>query len=152
MLRKSRNRILVPVNGSQASKQAFHWACQLARSARADLFAIYVYEIPMEIPLGIAQSEDSRHEGEQILKVVEDIADSEHCKVNATMVEARNAGPAIVVDSIDRDMDLLVIGVPFQPWASPVQVGSTADYILKNSRCQVIVAREPAPEEGQRHD
>ena len=152
MLRKSRYRILVPVNGSQASKQAFHWACQLAHHTRADLYAIYVFEIPMEIPLGTGLAESDVNEGEQILKAMEEIADSEHCKVNATMVEARNAGPAIVVDSIDREMDLLVIGVPFQRWSSPVKVGSTADYILKNSRCQVIVTREPVPGEGERHE
>lgn len=143
---------MVPVNGSQASRHAFQWACQLARHARADLHALYVFEIPLEIPLGAGQDRDKRDEGEQILKAMEKIADSEHCRVSATMVEARNAGPAIVVDSMDRKMDILVIGVPFQRGASPVQVGSTADYILKNSPCQVIVTREPAPKEGEGHE
>lgn len=152
MLRKSRYRILVPVNGSKACTQAFRWACQLARNARADLHAIYVFEVPMEIPLGIGLARSDLDKGERILKGMEEIADSEHCKVNATMVEARNAGPAIVVDSIDREIDLVVVGVPFRRWASPVQVGSTADYILKNSPCQVIVTREPSPEEGERHE
>ena len=143
---------MAPVNGSPASEQSFRWACRLARNSRADLHAIYVFEIPMEVPLGTGQSRSDLMAGERILKAVEQIADSEHCKVNATMVEARNAGPAIVVDSIDRNIDLLVIGVPFQPWTSPVQKGSTTDYILKNSRCQVIVTRAPAPDEGGRRE
>lgn len=151
MLRKSRLRILTPVNGTEASEQAFRWACQLARHNRADLHAIYVFEVPMEFPLGAARGRSELMEGEKILQQVEEIADSEHCRVNTTMVEARNAGPAIVLEAADKDFDLLVIGVPFHGAAAPVApvaAGSTPDYVLKNAPCQVVVSREPASGNG----
>ncbi len=149
MLKKSRLRILTPVNGTAASQQAFRWTCQLAHHSRADLHAIYVFEVPMEFPLGAVQSQSRLMEGEKILRQAEKIAESEHCKVITTMVEARNAGPAIVLEAADKDMDLLVLGIPFQPAASPVPVGSTADYVLKNSPCQVLLSREPDPSNGE---
>lgn len=144
MLRKSRLRILTPVNGTSASEQAFRWSCQLARSVRADLCAIYVSEVPMELPLGTAQGRSHLMEGERILSNVERIAESEHCRVNTTMVEARNAGPAIVLEAYQREFDLLVVGVPFQQSEAPIAAGSTTDYVLKNATCQVVVSREPA--------
>ena len=145
MLRKSRQRILAAVNGSQASEQAFRWACQLARHTRADLCAVYVFEVPMEMPLGASQGRSNLMDGESILKTVEEIADSEHCRVNATMVEARNAGPAIALEALDKDVDLLVVGISYDRTGAPVRPGSTADYLLKNTQCQVMIARESAP-------
>ena len=45
------NRILVPVNGDQASEHIFRWACQLARQSKAHLHAVYIIEVPLEMPL-----------------------------------------------------------------------------------------------------
>ena len=149
MLRKSRLRILTPVNGTHASEQAFRWSCQLARSVRAELSAIYVSEVPMEFPLGTVQGRSHLLEGERILTNVERIAESEHCRVNTTMVEARNAGPAIVLEAYQKEFDLLVVGVPYRQSATPIAVGSTTDYLLKNASCQVVVSREPALEQPE---
>ena len=149
MLRKPRLRILTPVNGTRASEQAFRWSCQFARSIRAELAAIYVSEIPMEFPLGAAQGQSHLMEGERILSHIEKIAESEHCRVNATMVEARNAGPAIVQEAYQREFDLLVVGVPYRQFSTPITAGSTTDYLLKNAYCQVVVSREPSPDQPE---
>lgn len=141
MLKKNRHLIMAPVNGSPASEQAFRWACQLARNSRAELLALYVYEVPMEAPLGSALGRSSIMQGERILKSAEEIAESEHCRVGAMMVEARNAGPAIVLEAADKGVDLLVVGVPYEESGPLIQAGSTADYLLKNSHCQVVISR-----------
>ncbi len=140
-----RLRVLAPVNGKPASNMAFHWACQLARQARAQLFALYVIEVPLVFPLGSNTIRRSYDEGEAILTGIEGIARSEKCRVSATLLEARNAGPAIVLEAADRNMDLVVVGLPFRRQAVGRNLGSTSDYILKNASCQVMVCREEAP-------
>ena len=152
MLRRSRLRILTPVNGTAASKHAFRWSCQLARNSRADLLALYVFEIPMEFPVESLRGPADLMEGESILHQIEQIATAEHCRVDAAMVAARNAGPAIVREASGKAIDLLVVGMPYRRVVSSLPLGATTDFILKNAPCQVVVSREPAPTGHQRQD
>ncbi len=145
MSRQRHPSILTPVNGKPASEHAFRWSCQLAHHFRADLHAIYVFEVPLEFPLESAEIRRNHQEGENILTRVENIAASEKYRVNANLLEARNAGPAIVLEATERQADLLVIGLPFQRRVGAQAIGVTADYIFKNAPCQVIISREPAP-------
>lgn len=137
-------RILVPVNGKPASDHAFRWACQLARRYRARLYAVYVYEVPLTLPMESELVSELR-EGEEILTRMEKIAIAEHYPVNAGLLEARRAGPAIVLDAEERRVDLLVVGLPWQRSGGSARLGETADYILKNAPCQVLFSREPSP-------
>ena len=148
--RQKRTKILVPVNGKPASDHAFRRACQLARQCKGQLYAIYVFEPPMKYSLGYLHSSRSQEEGEAILARMEQIAHWEKCKVAATLLEARNAGPAIVLEAEDRDMDLVVIGLPYQRRIDYHALGVTADYVLKNAPCEVMICREPvaAPPPG----
>ena len=137
-------RILVPVNGKPASDHAFRWACQLARRYRATLYAVYVYEVPLTLPLESELVSELR-EGEEILERMEGVAIAERYSVNAGLLEARRAGPAIVRDAEERRADLLVVGLPWQRGGGSARLGETADYILKNAPCQALFSREPAP-------
>ena len=137
-------RILVPVNGKPASDHAFRWACRLARHYRARLYAVYVYEVPLTLPLESELVSELR-EGEEILERMEGVAIAERYSVNAGLLEARRAGPAIVRDAEERRADLLVVGLPWQRGGGSARLGETADYILKNAPCQVLFSREPAP-------
>ena len=152
MLRRPRLRILTPVNGTPASDHAFRWCCQFARSNRADLMAVYVFEIPMEFAVESIRGHWDVLEGENILHQVERIADAEHCKVEASMIAARNAGPAIVLEAAQRSIDLLVVGLPFDRSAVGLPMGTTSTFILKHAPCQVLISREPDPEHLSRQD
>lgn len=138
-------RILVPVNGKPASDHAFRWAGQLARQARASLYAVYVIELPLEFPLGSAEASGRQQQGEDILSRIEAIAAAERCPVNATLMESRSAGPAIVQEAEERRANLLVVGLPWQRRAGADLLGETPAYILKNAPCQTLFSREPAP-------
>ena len=140
-MRSKAHRILVPVNGGAASEQAFHWACQLARSTKSELHAIYVFEVPLEFPL-TSDIVSHEHNGEEILARIEAIAEAAKCKVHASTVFARHAGPAVVLELEDRHMDLVVVGIPNRYRANSCSLGSTPTYILKSAPCQVILSRE----------
>ena len=66
-------RILVPVNGDAASEETFRWACQLAHQAKAQLHAVHVIEVPLDLPL---EEEDAEaiNSGERVLARIEAIA------------------------------------------------------------------------------
>ncbi len=144
-MRLNAKRILVPVNGDTASEQTFRWACQVARESKAELHAVYVIEVSLELPLEAEIAEDVNR-GEEILARIEAIGAEEKCKsLRAKSLRARHAGPAIVLESDDHQMDLLVVGVPYQRRFGACSMGSTAEYIFHNAECQVIIWRQRAP-------
>ena len=144
-MRLDAQRILVPVNGKPYSERTFRWACQMAREAKTELHAVYVIEVPLELSLESEISEDI-NKGEEILTRIEAIASEEKYKgLQARFLRARQAGPAVVVESEDRFMDLLIVGAPYNRRFGECKLGSTASYIFHNASCQVIFCRERAP-------
>ena len=108
------------------------------------MYAIHVFEVPLELPLDTTAMLRDHQDFESILTRVEEIASSEKYRVNASLLEARHAGPAIVLEAAERGMDLVVIGLPFDGRIDSYSVGATSAYVLKNAPCQVILSREPA--------
>ena len=138
-------RILVPVNGKPYSERTFRWACQIAREAKTELHAVYVIEVPLALSLEAEISEDL-NKGEEILARIEAIASEEKFKgLQARFLRARQAGPAVVAESENKFMDLLIVGVPYNRRFGECSLGSTASYIFHNASCQIMLSREQAP-------
>ena len=134
-------RILVPVNGTSASEHAFRWACQLVKNTKSELHAVYVSEVPQEFPLNTEfVSEDTR--GEQVLARIETISTEEKCRVHAQILQGRHAGPAIVLEAEDREMELIILGIPFRHRVGSSILGTTASYLLEHAPCQVVLWSE----------
>ena len=143
-MRLDAKRLLVPVNGKSYSERTFRWACQMARESKTELHAIYVIEVPLELSLESEISSDI-NKGEEILARIEAIASEEKYKgLQARFLRARQAGPAIVLESEERFMDLLIVGVPYNRRFGSCTFGSTASYIFHNASCQVMFWREQA--------
>ena len=138
-------RILVPVNGDPATDQAFRWACHLARHSKAQLHAVHVIEVPLDLPLE-EENPEAIAKSEEILGRIEAIAADEKCKdFQADSLRARHAGPAIALETEDRHMDAVIVGIPYRHRFGSCSLGSTATYIFNNATCQVILWRERAP-------
>ena len=144
-MRLDAKRLLVPVNGKPYSERTFRWACQMARESKTELHAVYVIEVPLELSLESEISSDI-NKGEEILARIEAIASEEKYKgLQARFLWARQAGPAVVLESEDRFMDLLIVGVPYNRRFGTCTLGTTASYIFNNAICQVMFWREQAP-------
>ena len=50
-------RILVPVNGQEATERTFRWTCRMARQERAEIHAVYVVEVPLDQSLESDQAQ-----------------------------------------------------------------------------------------------
>jgi nucleotide-binding universal stress UspA family protein len=141
-MRLEAKRILVPINGEPVSERTFRWACRMAREAKAELHALFVIEVPLELPL---EAENSRavSDGEGILARIEAIGAEEKYKgLQANFLRARHAGPAIVMEAEDRLMDLMILGIPYRRRFGACTLGPTATYVLQNAACQLMFWRD----------
>ena len=103
----------------------------------------------IEVPLALSlESEisDDINKGEEILARIEAIASEEKYKgLQARFLRARQAGPAVVAESENKFIDLLIVGVPYKRQFGECSLGSTASYIFHNVSCQIMLSREQAP-------
>ena len=144
-MRLDAKRMLVPVNGGEVSERTFRWACRTARESKAELHAVYVIEVPFELPLEAEITADINR-GEDILARIEAIASEEKYKnMQGRFLRARHPGPAIVMEAEDRHVDLIIMGIAYKQRLGSWDMGATAKYIFHNAACQMILWRQSAP-------
>ena len=137
-------RILVPVHGDAGDFRALDLAAVLAARKNAEVTLVYVVEVKQSLPLD-ADMPHAVAAGEAALARAAEHArhKSEHRiqKVATELLQARNAGAAIVDESIERDSDVIVMASHNHQHFGRMTVGDTVPYVLKNAPCEVIVAR-----------
>jgi nucleotide-binding universal stress UspA family protein len=132
--------ILVPVDGSQAGMDALALACLLARRNKGKVYAVYVIEVARTLPLDADLSPEAT-KGEEVLSRAEQVADSLDFETTGELLQARDAGHAIVDEAIERDVDGVLVGVEYRRPLGEFEVGQTSEYILRNAPCQVVICR-----------
>ena len=140
--------ILVPVDGSQASMDALALACLLAKRNKGSVYAVYVVEVARTLPLDAELSPEAK-EGEEILARAERVAESLDIEITGELLQARDAGHAIVDEAIERGVDGIFAGIEYRRPLGEFQLGATPQYILRNAPCQVIIYRAAAGGGGE---
>jgi nucleotide-binding universal stress UspA family protein len=135
--------ILVPVNGSEASLVAVEFACGLAKRSHGKVHVVHVIEVKLALPLD-ADLVGEAQRGENILSEVEAVAKRQDFEVEGDLLQARNAGHAIVDEALERQADAIVLGVPFKGPFGDFELGRVASHVLRTAHCQVILVRMPA--------
>ena len=138
-------RILVPVNGSRVDSEVVEFACHLAKKAKAEVFVIYVIEVKRTLPLD-AEIRPEIERGEQVLEQAEKVAEGLDCEVEAELLQAREVGPAIVDEAIERGVDLIMLGLTYKKRFGEFNLGRAVPYVLKQAPCRVWLLREPIDE------
>ena len=139
-------KVLVPVNGSTVDEEAIRLSCQLAKKAGGKIYVTYVIQVDRTLPLD-AEVGPQIERAEQILGQAERIAEEEDCDVETDPLQAREIGPAVVDEAIERGVDLIAMGISYEKEFGEFSLGSTIPYVLKNAPCRVLIYREPMPEE-----
>lgn len=140
----SPTRILVPVNGSALDEEMVGFACEMAKRGHARVYAVYVIEVKRTLPLEIDLPTEVE-KGEQILQRAEEVAHRWRQPIETEVLQARDAGTAIVEEAERRGIDLLVVGIRYRKQYDQFYLGSTVMYVLKNATCRVCICREPIP-------
>ena len=82
-----------------------------------------------------------------LLERMERVGHSEKRNVETEAVQAREAGPTVVNEAIERSVDAIVMGVDYSEARGEFELGSAVNYVLRRAHCQVWLSRGPAPAE-----
>jgi nucleotide-binding universal stress UspA family protein len=135
-------RIVVPIAGDDDSEAGVALAAQLAPERGAAITAVFVIEVPAELPLDahmLAEEAAAR----AALEKAHAIAASRGVRLTERIVRARARGEAIVAAADEAGADLVVIRA--MPRDRKQLFGNTADYVLRHAGCRVLVTAPPKP-------
>ena len=135
-------RIIVPINGAPTDDESVRLSCRLARRAHARVNIVTVLEIKRSQALGTVRDADSAT-AEALLQHAEKVGDELDTEVETELLQAREAGPAIVDEISEWRADLIVLGLPYRQRFGEFYMGKTAPYILRYAPCRALLLREP---------
>jgi nucleotide-binding universal stress UspA family protein len=143
-----KGRIVVGVDGSQASMDAIRWAAAQAQTTGAALEAVLTWDLPMDAYAPMPASYDVRSQSEQELcEIVQDIQDEfSGIDVSSTVIEG-SAGRALVAAA--NGAELLVVGSRGHGAVVGILLGSVSEYCITHAGCPVVVVRHD--KEGTSH-
>ena len=132
------SKILVPVIGTEADDEAVRLACQLAKRAKGKIWATYVVTMKRTLPLD-AEIEPEIQKAEEILDRAEMVAEENDYELETDLLQAREAGPTIVDEAMERKVNLIIMGIEYKTWFGQFSLGNVVPFVLKNAPCQVIL-------------
>lgn len=137
--------VLVPVNGTPVGYEALSLACNISKRSKGKVYAVYVIEVSRTLALDAEMAPEAQR-AEEVLVRAETIASEFDCKVEGEILQARDAGHAIVDEAIERDVSAIVLGVGYERPLGEFELGGTARYVVEHAPCQVILLRAAVQE------
>ena len=132
----------MPVIGTEADDEAIKLACRLAKRDKGKIWAVYVVTLKRTLPLD-AEIEPEIKKAEEILDRAESVAEEQDFELETELLQAREAGPTIVDEAVEREVDLILMGVEYKRRFGQFSLGSVVPYVLKNAPCRVILYHQP---------
>jgi APA family basic amino acid/polyamine antiporter len=155
--------ILVPIFGSPLDDDIIQTAGRLAGESQDDVSeegatieAIWVFEIPMSLPLDAPLPATQTQQARAALKRAKEIGEEyEGVEVATAMVRARRMGQAIVSEARRRGVEVIVLaaeepsgirGGGLLGGVGPLEnyVGEVTKYVVGKAHCRVILTAPPA--------
>ncbi|MCX7911863.1 MAG: universal stress protein [Dehalococcoidales bacterium] len=135
-------QILVPVGGIRdVDEETVKLACRLAKINKGKVLVVYVVTVKRALPLD-AEIESEIKKAEDILDNAEGIAAEEGYEVETDVLQAREVGPAIVDEAVERSVSLILMGISYKQRFGQFSLGNVVPYVLKNSPCPVILYQQ----------
>jgi nucleotide-binding universal stress UspA family protein len=138
------NKIIVPVTGTTADDEVVKLACQLAKKNKAKIWTVYVLTVKRTLPLDVEIKPDVQ-KAEEVLDHIATVAEDEGYEVETDLLQAREAGPTIVDEAVEREADLILMGVVNKRIFGQFSLGNVVPYVLQNAPCQVILYHQYTP-------
>jgi nucleotide-binding universal stress UspA family protein len=144
-------RILVPVKGAEIDEEAMRLAytyalAKIGKGRNVAVDVVYVVEVPHALPLN-AELSAEMEKGERALDNAEVTAREMGLTVDASILQARSAGSAIVDVARENGAELIVMATSYQKKLGELDLGRTLPYVLKHASCRVWICRAPMVEE-----
>jgi nucleotide-binding universal stress UspA family protein len=132
------NKILVPVTGRPVDDEVMRLACQLAKKTKGKIWAVYVITVKRSLPLD-AEIKSETAKSEIILDHIATVAEEADYQVETDLLQSREVGPTIIDEAIEREVDLIIMGLSYKQRFGQFSLGSVLPYVLQNAPCQVIL-------------
>ncbi len=120
-------------------------ACSIARRNKGKVYAVHVIEVRRSLPLDADLTEEASS-GEDVLTRAERVAADADFKLEGELLQAREAGHAIVDEAMERHVDLILMGAEHKAPLGEYQMGRLTQYVLKAAPCNVWLWRHPVRE------
>lgn len=141
-------RAMIALNGADSDARIVKVVAELGRLSKAEIIAVHVVEIDWTLPLD-ADVAGASEVAQRVLDLAEAIAENSKLKFEPVLLQARDVGAALVDEAVEREADLLLMGLPYRKrFGGDFAIGKTIPYVLKNAPCAVWVVRDPMPEEA----
>ncbi len=136
-------RILVPTDFSEHSRQAGRYACELAKQFRAQVQVLHVVE-PLNVPIQSAnvleQTQQIEEAARQELQqwMADDLAE-----VERVVRTTRKGEPFVEIVRYTREhnIDLITIGTHGRSGLVHTLIGSVAERVVRKAACPVLTVR-----------
>jgi nucleotide-binding universal stress UspA family protein len=134
-------KILVPVSGADSDVETIKLACRLAKKDKGKVWAVSIVTIKRALPLD-AEIESEIKKAEEILDRAETVAGEEDFQIESDVLQAREVGPAIVDEAVERGVSLILMGIAYKQRFGQFSLGNIVPYVLQNSPCPVILYQQ----------
>lgn len=129
--------LLVPLVDTHTAEAMMVLACQLATEKKAAIDALYVLEVPLNLPLD-ARLPKHEERAKAVLEGAIAIADQFKIPVTPVVVRARMAGRAIVETAVQRHSEVIVLGSMRKRRIGGRLFGDTTAYVLQHAPTEIV--------------
>lgn len=144
-------RILCAVDFSESSLAAFRQAAELARLSRSEIYVLHTIEAQPVVPdiMGLGEAGETAVKLEEeataaLESLIASSASALECVSLTAEVTAGRAFVEILHHARDSSADLIVIGAKGAASVEQIIVGSTAERVLKDAPCSVLIVKQPS--------
>jgi len=139
-------RVLVPVDFSDCSRKALHYAIQFARQFKAELTLLYV-NVPAPPPPEFVLLQTEQMSARYLEESMKGLAEwrKEIAPGISVKMVSRNASAVyqeIIALAREAHTDLIIMGNHGRTGLSRLLIGSTAERVVRHAPCPVLVIRE----------
>lgn len=136
------DRILVAARGNGVDQIAVELACKIGAKSKAKIYIVYVLEVNRSLPVDATIRPDIEA-AENVLLEAEEYAQAHDFEVETEIIQARDAGPAIIEVARQNNIELIVMGMNYKKRFGSFTMGNAVPHVLEEAPCRVLICREP---------
>src|SRR6266496_6427391 len=138
------SKMLVAIDGSDASMNAADYAISISKGYNAELYALYVIRADVDL-FGPHETSEfmtrMRNEGEKYLNKVKLKANEKNIQIKTEIISSINIAGGIVDFAEENNIDLIVIGTRGRSGFNKLLLGSVASHVVTYAHCPVLVVK-----------
>ena len=141
MVKKTLNKILVPVDGSKNSIRGLKFALILAKQSGTSVIGLNVYSFPTFIKTPSIIMRKKKQKSKEIIKQAEIISQKANVSFTGIIKDSNNIGKTIVTFAESHGVDMVIIGSRGPDPVHELFLGSVANYVVNKSKIPVTIVK-----------